>query len=209
METILISIVEDVPEIREGLRFMVNQTPGLRCMSVYDNAADAITGLEQDHPDIVIVDIGLPDGTGIDCIRKLKTPGRKMQFMIFTIYEDSEHVFEALAAGASGYLLKNTAPDKIIASLIELQQGGSPMSLSIARKVVSSFREPEARNELSAREMEVLQLLAKGLFYKEIAEQLFISTGTVRQHIHNIYEKLHVQNRTEALNKVFGRHPEI
>lgn len=204
METIYVSIVEDVPEVRTGLRFLVNQTPGFNCVSAYDNAEDALACLPGDKPDIVLMDIGLPQGTGIDCIRKLKAGGEhQMQFMVFTIYEDSDQVFEALIAGATGYLLKNTSPDKIIAALKELYEGGSPMSLSIARKVVASFHAPAERSQLSAREMEILSLLAKGSFYKEIADRLCISVGTVRQHIHNIYEKLHVQNRTEAINKIF------
>jgi len=206
MEPILISIVEDIAEIRDGLRFIVNQTAGFQFVSAYNNAEDAFAGLPEDKPDIVIMDIGLPGSTGIDCIRKLKASDTHMQFVIFTVYEDSDQVFEALAAGASGYLLKNSPPDKIIASLHEIQAGGSPMSLSIARKVVSSFHRSVDENELSAREMEVLTLLAKGLLYKEIATKLSISKGTVSQHIHNIYEKLHVYNRTEALNKVFGNH---
>lgn len=206
MGSILISIVEDIAEIREGLRFIINQTPDFQFVSAYDNAEDAFVGLPKDRPDIVIMDIGLPGGTGVDCIRKLKPLNAHMQFVIFTVYEDSEQVFEALAAGASGYLLKNSPPDKIIDSLREMQAGGSPMSLSIARKVVSSFHRSDDKNELSGREMEVLSLLAKGLLYKEIATKLFISKGTVSQHIHNIYEKLHVYNRTEALNKVFGKH---
>jgi DNA-binding NarL/FixJ family response regulator len=205
METIGVSIVEDITEIREGMRFMVNQTPGFNCISVYSNAEDALAGLSEDPPDLVIMDIGLSGMTGVECIRKLKATRSKIQFMVFTIYEDSDQVFEALAAGASGYLLKNTPPDKIIDALKELYAGGAPMSTSIARKVVASFRRPEEQNSLSDREMQVLSLLAKGFFYKEIAEQLYISTGTVRQHIHNIYEKLHVQNRTEAINKIFGQ----
>ncbi|ANH83836.1 DNA-binding response regulator [Niabella ginsenosidivorans] len=203
METICVSIVEDMAEIREGLRFLVNQTPGFHCLSVYGNAEDAFAHLLQDAPDIVIMDIGLPGQSGIECIRKLKLQDASLQFIIFTVFEDSDQVFEALAAGASGYLLKDAAPDKIIASLRELYEGGSPMSLSIARKVVNSFRAPEVAGKLSAREMEILNLLVKGFLYKEVAEKLFISIGTVRQHIHNIYEKLHVQNRTEAINKVF------
>ena len=206
MNPILISIVEDITEIREGLRFIINQTAGFQFVSAYDNAEDAYRGLVNDRPDIVIMDIGLPGGTGVECIRKLKPANPAMLFVIFTVYEDSDQVFEALAAGASGYLLKNSPPDKIIDSLREIQAGGSPMSLSIARKVVSSFHRVVDQNELSGREMEVLTLLAKGLLYKEIATKLSISKGTVSQHIHNIYEKLHVYNRTEALNKVFGKH---
>jgi DNA-binding NarL/FixJ family response regulator len=211
MDIIRVSIVEDIAEIREGMRFIVNQTPDLTCMSVYSNAEDAFRGLTREPADIVIMDIALPGATGLDCIRRLKAAGSPMQFVVFTIYADSDQVFEALAAGASGYLLKDTAPDRIITALRELYEGGSPMSATIARKVVSSFQRPgrsangsDDRANLSARETEVLALLAKGLLYKEIAAQLQISTGTVRQHIHHIYDKLHVQNRTEAINKAFG-----
>lgn len=205
MEPILISIVEDISEIREGLRFIINQTAGFQFVSAYDNAEEAYTGLTEEKPDIVIMDIGLPGSTGIDCIRKIKPANPGMQFVIFTVYEDSDQVFEALAAGASGYLLKNSSPDRIITALREIHEGGSPMSLSIARKVVNSFQRPTEQNQLSEREMEVLTLLSKGLLYKEIATKLSISKGTVTQHIHNIYEKLHVQNRTEAVNKIFGQ----
>jgi|SRR6218665_7681 len=204
MEPIRISIVEDIEEIREGLRFIITQTPGFEFVSAYNNAEDAITGLMCDLPEIVIMDIGLPKSTGIECINRLKALKAPMQFVIFTVYEDSDQVFEALSAGASGYLLKNSPPAKIISALQEMHEGGSPMSLSIARKVVTSFQRPTQENQLSDREMEVLTQLAKGLLYKEIAEKLSISKGTVSQHVHNIYEKLHVQNRTEAINKVFG-----
>jgi len=205
MEIIQVSIVEDIQEIRQGMQVLINQTPGFNCLSVYSNTEDAYVGLKTTPPDLVIMDIALPDGSGVACIRRLQTeaPG-KMQFMIFTIYEDSDQVFEALAAGASGYLLKNAPPARIIEALRELHEGGAPMSISIARKVVGAFRKPEESNKLSVRETEILQWLAKGLLYKEIAGKLHITTGTVRQHIHNIYEKLHVQNRTEAINKVFG-----
>jgi len=187
------------------MRFLVNQTPGFQCLSVYDNAEDALKGLSDAPPDLAVMDIALPGGTGIECIRSLRAAGSGIQFMVFTIYEDSDQVFEALTAGASGYLLKNSPPDKIIAALKELHGGGSPMSTSIARKVVHSFRPSVDQQKLSTRESEILRLLAKGLLYKEIAEQLHISTGTVRQHIHNIYDKLHVDNRTEAINRAFGR----
>jgi DNA-binding NarL/FixJ family response regulator len=205
MEIIQVSIVEDIREIRQGMQVLINQTPGFNCLSVYSNTEDAYAGLKTDPPDLVIMDIALPDGSGVECIRRLQSvaPGR-MQFMIFTIYEDSDQVFEALAAGASGYLLKNAPPDRIIGALRELYEGGAPMSISIARKVVSAFRTPQTDNTLSPRETEILQWMAKGLLYKEISDKLHITTGTVRQHIHNIYEKLHVQNRTEAINKVFG-----
>ena len=155
------------------------------------------------------MDINLPGMNGIECIRQVKDKSPDSQFMMFTVYENDEKVFEALKAGASGYLLKNTGLLQIVESLKELHHGGSPMSANIARKLVNLFRhspkESVTVDVLSNRENEILQLLAKGLLYKEIADQLQISTGTVRQHIHNIYEKLHVQNRTEAINKAFGK----
>jgi DNA-binding NarL/FixJ family response regulator len=207
MERIQVSIVEDIQDIREGLKFLLNQEQGFNCLQTYANATDALRGLMTDVPDIVIMDINLPDMSGVDCMRKVKARHPQVQFIIFTIYENSDQVFEALAAGANGYLLKNASSAKIMEALRELHDGGSPMSASIARKVVASFQPPQivsSENEkLSARETDVLDLLAKGLLYKEIADQLRISTGTVRQHIHNIYQKLHVQNRTEALNKAF------
>jgi DNA-binding NarL/FixJ family response regulator len=205
MEPIRIAIVEDLSHIRDGLKFLVNQTPGLANVGTFDTAEEALAGLEALAPDIVIMDISLGGMSGIECIRRIKAAGSPMQFMIFTVYEDSDQVFEALSSGASGYLLKNSPPEKIVEALRELHAGGAPMSTSIARKVVFSFQRPSASQVLSARETEVLGLLGKGYLYKEIAADLGLSTGTVRQHIHNIYEKLHVQNRTEALNKVFGR----
>jgi DNA-binding NarL/FixJ family response regulator len=155
------------------------------------------------------MDINLPGMNGIECIRQVKDKIPDTQFMMFTVYENDEKVFEALKAGASGYLLKNTGLVQLIESLKELYNGGSPMSANIARKLVTLFRndnkETAKLDILSSRENEILQLLAKGLLYKEIADQLSISVSTVRQHIHHIYEKLHVQNRTEAINKAFGK----
>ena len=213
MTAIKVSIVEDQEDIREGMRFLINQTTEFSCLSVYRDAEGAVTGLSMQQPDLVIMDINLPGMTGIECIRRLKPKFPGMQFIMFTVFEDSEQVFEALTAGASGYLLKKTPPEKIISALKELHEGGAPMSTGIARKVISTLQEravPQSKNtfndfRLSPREYEILDLLAKGLFYKEIASQLSITTGTVRQHIHKIYEKLHVQNRTEALNKLQGR----
>ena len=212
MKTIQVSIIEDQEDIREGMRFLINQTAEFSCLSVFQDAEDALTGLSLKQPQLVIMDINLPGMSGIECIKRLKPRFPDMQFVMFTVFEDSEQVFDALSAGASGYLLKKTPPDKIINALKELHEGGAPMSTGIARKVISSLQQRSALQhnttpdfKLSSRENEILQLLAKGLFYKEIANQLTISTGTVRQHIHNIYEKLHVQNRTEALNKIQGR----
>lgn len=204
MEPITVNVVEDIPEIREGMRIMINQMPGFACPAVYGSAEDAIAGMKEGAPDMAIVDIGLPGTTGVECIRHLKGAGLATQFLVFTIYEDHDQVFEALAAGASGYLLKTASPDRIMEALQDLHAGGSPMSPSIARKVVASFHTPTEQHILSSREKEVLRLMAKGFLYKEISDQLDIRVGTVRQHIHHIYEKLQVQNRTEAINKAFG-----
>jgi DNA-binding NarL/FixJ family response regulator len=206
---IAVSIVEDIQDIRESLQQLIEASDNFLCLSAYSNAEDAVKDLPAVKPDIVLMDINLPGMNGIECIRRVKTACPQLQFMMFTIYEDSEQVFDALSAGASSYLLKKTPRDKILPSIQELYEGGSPMSTQIARKVVAYFqKEKEASNneaQLSAREIEVLELLSKGFVYKEIAVRLNIATGTVRQHIHKIYEKLHVQNRTEALNKFYRR----
>lgn len=206
---ISVSIVEDQKDIREGLEEIFKNSPEFLFLSSYANAEDAVQGLPVADPDIVIMDINLPGMNGIECIQQVKLVCPQMQFMMYTIYENHEHVLEALSAGASGYLLKNTPANKIEESVKELYEGGSPMNSHIARKLVATFQKKPERNpqkefNISNREQEILNLLAKGYLYKEIAVQCGISTGTVKQHIHNIYEKLHVQNRTEALNKVFG-----
>jgi DNA-binding NarL/FixJ family response regulator len=206
--SITLAIVEDLDEVRDGLKNFISLSNGFEVLDTYKSAEEALTGLPAKQPDIVIMDINLPGMNGIECIRQVKDKSPATQFMMFTVYENDEKVFEALKAGASGYLLKNTGLVQLIEALKELHNGGSPMSANIARKLVAVFRnEPnrEAVAALSIRENEVLQLLSKGLLYKEIAEQLHISTATVRQHIHKIYEKLHVQNRTEAINKAFGK----
>lgn len=204
METIRVSIVEDITEIRDGVQFVLNQTEGFACVSTYGSAEEAATRLPVHKPDVVIMDINLPGMSGIECIRKVKPHLPRTQFMMFTIYEDSEQVFEALAVGASGYLLKKTPLLKIAESVRELHEGGSPMSAGIARKLVATFQPTPAGQTLTVREKEIVDYLAKGLLYKEIASKTSISINTVRQHIHNIYEKLHVQNRTEALNRLYG-----
>lgn len=206
---IAISIVEDIKDVREGLQRLIGSAPGFLCLSAYGTAEEALKDLPEMNPDIVLMDINLPGMNGIDCIGKIKSVCPRIQFMMFTIYEDSEQVFNALAAGASGYLLKNTPKQKILEALQELHKGGSPMSANIARKVVSYFQKketvPDTELQISPREKEVLELLSKGYLYKEIGDRLNIATGTVQQHIHKIYDKLHVHNRTEAVNKFFGR----
>lgn len=207
--SITLVIVEDLDEVRQGLSQFLSLNPEFKVLDTFKTAEEALVDLPSINPDIVIMDINLPGINGIECIRMVKKKIPRTQFMMFTVYENDEKVFEALKAGASGYLLKNTGLLQITESLKELYKGGSPMSSNIARKLVTIFREQQADAEpveaLSKRENEILQLLAKGLLYKEIADQLSISTGTVRQHIHKIYEKLHVQNRTEAINKAFGK----
>jgi DNA-binding NarL/FixJ family response regulator len=207
--SITLAIVEDLDEVRDGLKNFLALSSEFRILDTFKTAEEALYDIPRLKPDIVIMDINLPGMNGIECIRELKDKTLATQFMMFTVYENDEKVFEALKAGASGYLLKNTGLLHLSEALKELHNGGSPMSANIARKLVSVFREKERNTAqlqtLSNRENEILKLLAKGLLYKEIADQLSISTNTVRQHIHNIYEKLHVQNRTEAINKVFGK----
>jgi DNA-binding NarL/FixJ family response regulator len=203
-----ICIVEDQEEVREGLVTLLSLDERFEILATWSDAETATDELPAWQPDIVIMDINLPGMSGIVCLKKTKALCPKTQFMMFTIYENDEKVFEALAAGANGYLLKKTSLPKIVDSLIELHEGGAPMSNQIARKVIEQMHSngnTEGIQVLSSRENEVLQLLAKGLLYKEIAEKLSITPGTVGQHIHKIYEKLHVQNRTEAINKAFGK----
>jgi len=207
--SISICIVEDLDEVREGLNQFISLNSEFNVLDTFGTAEEALEAIPRLKPQIVIMDINLPGMNGIECIRKVKGQSPSTQFMMFTVYENDDKVFEALKAGASGYLLKNTGLVQMIEALKELHNGGSPMSANIARKLVTVFRGTEnsivSLEVLSNRENDILQLLAKGLLYKEIADQLSISTGTVRQHIHRIYEKLHVQNRTEALNKAFGK----
>ena len=203
-----IAIIEDIDEIRKALHDFIALKPEFHIAGMFKTAEGALVEIPFLEPDIVIMDINLPGMSGIECVRQLKNQMPRTQFMMFTVYEDDENVFEALKAGASGYLLKNTGMVQITEALKDLHNGGSPMSVNIARKLVSVYhKQPAAnplQNALSARENEILQFLSKGLLYKEIADKLSISVNTVRHHIHNIYEKLHAQNRTEALNKVFG-----
>jgi DNA-binding NarL/FixJ family response regulator len=208
---ITLAIVEDLDEVREGLKNFLALSPDFKVLDTYKTGEEAVVDIPRLQPDIVIMDINLPGMSGIDCVRVTKKKNIRTQFMMFTVYENDEKVFEALKAGASGYLLKNTGLLHIVEALRELYEGGSPMSANIARKLVKNFQEqnehetPEDITLLSVRENEILHLLSQGLLYKEIAEQLGISTSTVRQHIHRIYEKLHVQNRTEAINKAFKK----
>jgi DNA-binding NarL/FixJ family response regulator len=210
MNIIKAAIVEDLQEVADGLAAFLQYDNEITLIGSFRTAEAAEIELPILKPDIVIMDINLPGITGIECVKKVKALEPAMQFMMFTVYENNEQVFEALKAGASGYLLKKTPPAEIIAAVKELYAGGSPMSAPIARKLVSLFQNQQTRQTpeaalLTAREKEVLELLAKGLLYKEIADKLSIGFGTVRQHLYRVYEKLHVQNKTEAINKVYGK----
>ena len=204
-----IAIVEDLDAVRNGLKEFISLNTDFIVVGAYKTGEEALTNLPIVAADIVIMDINLPGMNGIECIRRVKDKSPGTQFMMFTVYENDEKVFEALKAGASGYLLKNTGLLQIAESVKELHDGGSPMSANIARKLVNLFQDKSKQasptDVLTNRENEILLLLSKGLLYKEIADQLQITPGTVRQHIHKIYEKLHVQNRTEAINKAFGK----
>ena len=210
MADISVCIVDDNNELRKALEEIISMSDGYRCIGTMSNAAEAIAKLPMLNPDVVLMDINLGDNeTGIDCVRELKPLMPSTNFMMCTVYEEDEKIFEALRAGASGYILKKTAPAKLLEAIRELNEGGAPMSSQIARKVVFAFQDKprvaDEINDLSNREKEILEHLSKGLMYKEIAAVLFISPETVRKHVYHIYEKLHVSNRVEAVNKFFGR----
>ena len=211
-----ICIVDDNKDIRSALEQIIQMSEGYHLLGAYESVQDALKLIPIVKPEVVLMDINLGEGeSGIDCVRHLKADNPEILFMMCTVYEVDEKIFEALTAGASGYILKKTAPHKLLEAIRELQAGGAPMSSQIARKVVEAFQQRQVNEQpltehkslklLSNREKEILELLAKGLLYKEIAAQLFISQETVRKHVYHIYEKLHVNNRVEAINKFFGR----
>lgn len=204
---IAVAIVEDDVPAREILAGWIRSADGFKVVGEYDDAETAIAELPQKKPSVVLFDINLPGMTGIECVRKLKPRLPDTQFLMVTVYEDANHIFDALAVGASGYLLKQTRRNELLEALKDVHAGGSPMSSQIARKVVQSFRRYETETakgevvELSPREREVLELLARGYLYKEIAEMLKISVQTVNTYIRRIYEKLHVRSRAQAVAK--------
>lgn len=205
---IQVVIIEDIREIREGLQMLIDSSDGFSCSRTFATAELAIVELPELCPDVVLMDIHLPGISGIEAVRKLKPLCPAAQFIMSTVYEDDETIFESLKAGASGYLLKKTAPSGIMDAIVEVHNGGSPMSSQIARKVIASFQQKDSIDDsdlLTRKEKEILKALAKGLRYKEIADDMKISIETVRSHARKIYEKLQVQSRTEALNKVYGR----
>lgn len=204
---IKVAIVEDKPELLANLKLILSYYTELEIIGVYSDAEDFIQAISPGTmPDVAVMDINLPGLSGIQAVEKLKTLYPSIQFLMCTIYEDEENIYQSLCAGASGYVLKNTTPEKFLEAIRDIHNGGSPMSPNIARKVVSSFqtrqRKTDEYENLTSREKELLDFLAKGYRYKEIAAELFISVETVRTHIRNIYEKLQVNSRTEALNKI-------
>jgi len=218
---IKVTIVDDNQEVRNALEILIKSAEGFELTGSYGDLQEAIVLIPLIKPDVVLMDILLGSGeSGIDCIRKLRPDYPELKFMICTSFDDDEKIFDALCAGANGYMLKRTAPAELLRALREVYDGGAPMSGLIARKVVSVFqvndnggfgwnplhaKKGKSLPDLSNRENEILQQLALGLLYKEIAAKLYISSETVRKHVYHIYEKLHVGNRVEAINKYFRR----
>jgi DNA-binding NarL/FixJ family response regulator len=196
-------VVEDDPSVRHILTTWLEEAEGFVCAGVFPDVESAMSEIARAKPDVVLVDINLPGLSGIDCVRELKPRTPNTQFVMQTVYEDSNHIFDALSAGATGYLLKTTSREALIAALREVHEGGSPMSSNIARKVVQQLQQPKNNlppaGGLSKRENEVLALLAQGYLYKEIADLLGISIQTVNTYIRRIYEKLQVHSRSQAV----------
>lgn len=205
---ISVSIVDDEKKLCKSIATFLNGSAGFRCLSIYGSAEAALKHLPTDNPDVVLMDINMSGMDGIECVKQLKILAPQIQIMMLTVYEDTEKIFKALAAGATGYLLKRLEPEELLQAVRDVHSGGSPMSNSIARKVVASFQEAnvagENKNLLTSREQAVLDCLAQGLAYKQIGDQLNISINTIRTHLRHIYEKLHVQSRTEAVAKYLG-----
>lgn len=203
---IKVVIVEDNEPIRKGLTELINHSNDFECSGSFSSSEEALINIPKINPDIILMDIQLPGISGIECVRIIKKEYPFILIMMLTVFENNDNIFESLKAGASGYLLKKTPSSELIESIKDLYNGGSPMSGIIARKVVQAFQTENNiksnQTNLSKRENEILTYLAKGYRYKEIADKLFISIETVRTHIRNIYEKLQVRSRTEALLKI-------
>jgi DNA-binding NarL/FixJ family response regulator len=207
-KVIAVSIVDDQQDIRENIAGYVGGTNGFKCLSSYSSAEEALRHLAKDKPDVLLMDINLGGMSGIECVQKLKPQIPETQIVMLTVFEDTEKIFSALKAGASGYLLKRMPPSKLLDAIREVNEGGSPMSAPIARKVVESLQTTKPQKaddtaELSPREREVLEGLAEGCAYKQIADKLGVSIHTVRNYIRRIYEKLHVRSSSQAVAKYY------
>jgi DNA-binding NarL/FixJ family response regulator len=206
---IKVAIVDDDPRVRANLARAVDRSKDFQCAGQFESAEDAIARLPACAPNVVLMDINMPGLNGIECVNQLKAEHPDIEFIMLTVYEDTESVFNALAAGASGYLLKQAAREELFDAIRQVNAGGSPMTSHIARKVVQAFRQPASdagdTSKLSAREQQVLELLAKGYLYKEIADSLGISYDTVHNHIRHVYDKLHVRSRSQAVAKYFEK----
>ncbi|MDP4282999.1 MAG: response regulator transcription factor [Bacteroidota bacterium] len=206
---IKIAIVEDNNALRQSLCALLNQTEGMQCVVSLNNLLNVVSELNRLKPDVVLMDIGLPNISGIEGVRTVKENFNTIEVLMFTVFEDDDKIFEALKAGASGYILKKSPPEEIIEAVRSIYYGGSPMSASIARKVISSFQNDYQNQKedflLTTRENEILHSLIDGLSYKKIADKYFISISTVRTHIRHVYEKLHVNTKAQAVAKILKK----
>ena len=206
---IKIAIVEDNNTLRQSLTNLLNHTEGMQCVASLNNLLNVVSELNKSKPDVILMDIGLPNISGIEGVRTVKENFNTIEVMMFTVFEDDNKIFEAIKAGASGYLLKKSSPEEITEAIRSLYYGGSPMSASIARKVILSFQNNNTYSkedfQLTTREGEILHSLVDGLSYKKLAEKYFISISTVRTHIRHVYEKLHVNSKAQAVAKVLKR----
>jgi DNA-binding NarL/FixJ family response regulator len=203
-QTIRVLIIDDDAEIRNALRWVIDHSAGFVCVGAHGLFADALATIEDDAPDVVLMDIGLPGQSGIESVEILKERYPDIQCLMLTVHSDDEKIFQSLRVGAVGYLLKKTTPDALLAAIRDAYAGGAPMSTEVARKVLGYFQQQKSDKlsaRLSKRELDVLQALIEGYTYKAIADKLFVSTNTVSFHLRNIYAKLHVQSRTEAVAK--------
>src|SRR5579872_127413 len=205
---IKIAIVEDNNTLRSSLESLFNRTDGMRCVASLNNLLNVVGEIGSALPDIILMDIGLPNISGIEGVRTVKTHYPAIQILMFTVFEDDEKIFDAIRAGASGYLLKKTPPSEILEAIRDLYHGGAPMSSSIARRVIQSFQSAPSASvadyQLTVRENEILYSLVDGLSYKKIADKYCVSISTIRTHICNIYNKLHVNSKAEAVARVLG-----
>lgn len=206
METLIrVAIIEDDPKIRQLLQLVIDGSPGFYCQDTFEDCESAFDTLQINKPDLLLLDVDLPKMSGIDGLKVIKKQNPDLNIVMLTVHEDDETIFNALCSGAVGYLVKGIPPDRLLLALQEAYEGGAPMSAKIARKVVGHFHRDMNNNPLSEREKEVLQFLCDGENYKTIAQKLFISTNTVKAHIKNVYAKLHVNTRAEAVAKAIQK----